>query len=106
MTINAFVKTDDYTKQVPLVFALMSGKKTKDYKAVIKAVLEMLPVPPAVRKITVDFEMTVWKTLRELMPNVDIMGCVFHWTQALWRRVCQRFFVYYTLKKNLKNIDA
>ena len=84
----------------------MSGKKTKDYKAVIKAVLEMLPVPPAVRKITVDFEMAVWKTLRELMPNVDIMGCVFHWTQALWRKVCQLFFVYYTLKKNLKNIEA
>ena len=39
------MKTDDYTKQVPLVFALMSGEKTKDYKAVIKAVLEMLPVP-------------------------------------------------------------
>ena len=50
VTINAFVKTDDYTKQVPLVFALMSGKKTKDYKAVMKAVLEMLPVPPGCEK--------------------------------------------------------
>ena len=104
------MKTDDYTKQVPLVFVLMSGGKTKDYKAVIKAVLAMLPVPQAVSKITVDFEMAVWKTLRELMPNVNIMGCVFHWTQALWRKVCQRFFVYYTLfkekKKNLKNIEA
>ena len=66
----------------------MSGKKKSDYKAVIRAVLELLPVPPAVRKITIDFEKAVWSVLRELLPNVDIMGCVFHWTQALWRKVC------------------
>jgi len=66
----------------------MSGKKTKDYKAIIKAVLEMLPVPPAVKKSTLDYEIAVWKMLRELMPNVEIVGCVFHRTQALCRKVC------------------
>ena len=34
LTINAFVRKHDYAKQVPLVFALMSGKKRKDYRAV------------------------------------------------------------------------
>jgi len=64
----------------------MSGKKTKDYKAVIKVVLEMLPVPPAVKKITLDYEIAVGKTLRELMSNVDIVGCVFHWMQHCGER--------------------
>ena len=31
----------------------------------------------------------VWIVLRELLPNVEIRGCVFHWTQALWRKVSQ-----------------
>ena len=66
--------TDDYTKQVHSVFVLMSGEKTKAYRATIKAVLEMLPVTPAVKKNTVDYEMALRKTLRDLMLNVNIMG--------------------------------
>ena len=29
LTVNAFVKNDDHVKQVPLLFALMSGRKKR-----------------------------------------------------------------------------
>ena len=34
LSINAFVKSGDCAKQVPMVFVVMSSKKKKDYKKV------------------------------------------------------------------------
>jgi hypothetical protein len=28
-----------------------------------------------------------WLAVREVFPTVSIKGCVFHWTQAVWRQV-------------------
>lgn len=87
LTVNAFVKHDDHAKQVPLLFVIMSGRKKRDYKKVFKKVIQILPTDPAVKRITLDFEKAVWKVFRSLLPHVKLQGCVFHWTQALWRKV-------------------
>ena len=34
-----------------------------------------------------DFEKAVWSALRQTLPGVQLKGCSFHWTQALWRKV-------------------
>ena len=86
-TINAFVRSGEQAKQVPLLFVVMSGKRKRDYRAVLREVLSLLPSPPAVRKITLDFERALWTVFRELLPDVSLQGCLFHWTQALWRKV-------------------
>ncbi|KAJ7389792.1 hypothetical protein OS493_029215 [Desmophyllum pertusum] len=61
----------------------MSGKKKKDYRKVLKTVLNLLPSRPSLKKVTIDFEKAIWAVLRELLPTVEIQGCVFYWTQAL-----------------------
>ena len=87
LTINAFVKYEDHAKQVPLLFVLMSGRKKNDYCKVFKQLLEILQSAPAATLITVDFEKAVWAALRQVIPQAKLQGCVFHWTQALWREV-------------------
>ena len=86
-TINVFVKSGDQARQVPLLFDIMSGRKKRDYRAVVQEVLSILPSPPAVRRITLDFERALWTVLRQLLPDVSLQGCLFHWMQALWRKV-------------------
>ena len=85
VTINAFVRSDDLIKQVPLVSVLMSGKK-RDYTKVLKSIVHLLP-NPVVQKVVIDFESAIWGALRQVLPSVVIMGCVFHWTQALWHKI-------------------
>ena len=65
----------------------MSGRTTKDYRKVLRAVLNSLPEDIKGEKVVLDFERATWKALREVLPDVSLQGCVFHWTQAVWRKV-------------------
>ena len=42
-SLHAFVKEGAHMKQVPLLFCLMSRRRTKDYEAVLKTVMDILP---------------------------------------------------------------
>ena len=65
---------------------------------VLKAVLHLLPAQPALAKVTIDFEKAIWTVLRELLPDVEVQGCVFHWTKALWRK-------HYNIRENFLSLN-
>ena len=46
----------------------------------------MLPTKPRVKTIIGDFERAIWNALTAVYPDVQLKGCLFHWTQALWRK--------------------
>jgi len=89
-SIHAFVKSDTSVKQVPLVFVLMSSKRSADYRAVLQVIVDQLRARgsrPVVGRVIADFEAAVWQAVRTVMPHVDMRGCAFHWCQAVWRRI-------------------
>ena len=68
------------------MFVMMSGKRRRDYKKVLEAVLRALPDDPAVERLVTDFEAAMWRAAEHVLPEVAKQGCAFHWTQAVWRK--------------------
>ena len=68
------------------MFVLMSGKRRRDYKKVMKEVLRVLPDDPAVEHLVIDFEAALWRAAEQVLPDVQRHGCAFHGTQAVWRK--------------------
>eukprot|EP00794_Sanderia_malayensis_P021298 gene21298-biopygen16333 len=68
----------------------MSRRKAKDYKAIFRGLLRNLSRVPSVEKMVADFEKAAWKAVKTVFPDVEVQGCVFHWTQAVWRQIQKR----------------
>ena len=39
------------------------------------------------KSMTMDFEKSNWKGLYAVFPRIKRVGCAFHWSQAIWRKL-------------------
>ncbi|CAD5126542.1 DgyrCDS14643 [Dimorphilus gyrociliatus] len=86
VTIHSFVKKSGDMKQVPLVFIFLTSKHTKAYLQAFQHINNLInDFHP--KRITMDFEKGLWKALSKVYPLTEFQGCVFHFTQAVYRKI-------------------
>ena len=85
-TIHARVEK----KLIPCVYALMQTKSTQSYRHVFRIIKDEchaknIALQP--HSVTMDFEAAMISATRQEFPIASIHGCLFHFTQALWRKI-------------------
>jgi hypothetical protein len=54
---------------------------------VLNKLIDSLDSHPVVTTCVCDFEAGIWQSIRLVLPEAHLRGCIFHFTQALWRKV-------------------
>ena len=52
-------------------------------RQVLRNIVNVLPTQPSVRRVVLDFKSALWPAINSVLPEAEIMGCAFHWTQAV-----------------------
>ena len=94
-TIHAYIGS----KLFPLVMALLPGKSRAIYEYMLTQIREMLEskfvnengqgLTWNPQSFQIDFERAMKKALRNVLPNTDVKGCLFHFRQAIIRHVTE-----------------
>ena len=104
-SIHAFITSDgENMKQVPLVFVVMSGKRTTDYRAIFTWIKDNVG-ELRLKSITCDFEKAVWLAVKKVFSeDIEIHGCLYHWEQSIFRKIQELGLVStYCMKKRTYN---
>lgn len=77
--------TTEFTNVLPLIFALLPDKKESTYKTLFQLIKSQLP-DWSPKKLHCDYEIAAINAIRDVIPDVQIIGCFYHWSRALWRK--------------------
>ena len=80
------VYDDETDLYLPIVFALMQDKSTWSYWHFIHLCFVLSNTKLLPSTITCDFEKALISSCREQFPKVQIIGCLFHFKQALRKK--------------------
>ncbi|XP_057323664.1 uncharacterized protein LOC130666566 [Microplitis mediator] len=72
---------------MPLVYVLSSSKSKSIYLMILRKLKELLPDMIRLRRMLTDYELAYMNAFKIVFPGVNISGCLFHYTQCVWRHV-------------------
>lgn len=75
----------DHTNIKPLVYALMSDRKTKTYEILFRIMKSQLPKWNPL-KFMVDYEKAVMKAIAVVFPSTTTKGCYYHYNKAIFKK--------------------
>ena len=55
------------------------------------------------KKVILDFEIAVWKALKTVFPETKLQGCLFHFKQAIYRKIQVVFLIIFSDNNLLVN---
>ena len=70
---------------MPVAWFLLPNKESSSYKAVLQFLKEEHNIP-AMEVAHLDFELAESKAMKEVYPSNQVVGCDFHWKQALQKK--------------------
>jgi hypothetical protein len=80
----------DSGKGLPCVWCLLPNKSEDAYQLMWDAILKKLNMDGTTHqpeRVVIDFEAAVIKTLRNRIPGVPVVGCSFHFRNAIWKKL-------------------
>jgi hypothetical protein len=102
-TIHVCLKKGNCSKQVPVRFAIMSHCTLDAYTALFFSINKLFEReklgPPKVIQMMLKFEKAAGKALKSIYIGVDLVGCFFHWCQAVRKRMDQEGQAKFTTSK-------
>ncbi|XP_031339776.1 uncharacterized protein LOC116168214 [Photinus pyralis] len=85
------IHCDFFNKFLPCVYSLMSSKDEQSYKVLFEAVKDEVKQRTGKELcpeyVASDFEAAAINAVKACFPQAKLAGCLFHFSQILWRRV-------------------
>lgn len=72
---------------IPLIFCLLPDKSIETYTYTLRCIVNNCNLLFSSKYMTVDFEISIHKSIVEIWPDSKIIGCRFHLTQSWFRQV-------------------
>ncbi|KAL0860038.1 hypothetical protein ABMA27_010353 [Loxostege sticticalis] len=69
----------------PLVYALMNKMDTETYNILFSMIKSCIPHWEPF-KFKTDFEKAAMKAVKSVFPHIELKGCFYHYSQAIWKK--------------------